>query len=288
MSTVTREERLSRRISDLYATDQQFADARPSETVARAIEAPELRLPQLVQTVIDGYADRPALGQRAVEFVTDPSTGRTSAELLPHFDTITYRELSDRVNAVAAALTQNPVQPGDRVAILGFTSIDYTTVDMALLRIGAVSVPLQTSAPVTQLQPIAAETEPVAIASSIDFLDDAVELVLTGHLPERLVVFDYHGEVDDHREALEAATTRLAETPVVVETLAEVLARGAALPATPAFESGDDTLALLIYTSGSTGTPKGAMYTTKMVTNAWRRASRAMWGNDGAQPRRSR
>ena len=215
MSTVTREERLARRISDLYATDQQFADARPSETVAQAIEAPELRLPQIVQTVIDGYADRPALGQRAVEFVTDPSTGRTSAELLPRFDTITYRELSDRVNAVAAALTQNPVRPGDRVAILGFTSTDYTTVDMAVLRLGAISVPLQTSAPVTQLRPIAAETEPVAVASSIDFLDDAVELMLTGHLPERLVVFDYHGEVDDHRDALAAATARLAETPVV-------------------------------------------------------------------------
>ncbi|HEX2399239.1 MAG TPA: AMP-binding protein, partial [Mycobacterium sp.] len=152
MPTDTRETRLARRISDLYATDQQFADARPSETVARAIEAPELRLPQLVQTVIDGYADRPALGQRAVDFVTDPLTGRTSAKLLPHFDTITYRELSDRVNAVATALTQNPVRPGDRFAILGFTSIDYTTIDMALLRLGAVSVPLQTSAPVTQLR----------------------------------------------------------------------------------------------------------------------------------------
>src|SRR5882757_5876696 len=206
MSTDTREERLARRISDLYATDPQFADARPSEAVAHGIEAPELRLPQIVQTAIDGYADRPALGQRAVQFVTDPSTGRTSAELLPRFDTITYRELSDRVNAVAAALTQNPVRPGDRVAILGFTSIDYTTVDMALLHIGAVSVPLQTSAPVTQLRPIAAETEPVAIASSVDFLDDAVELALTGHLPEQLVVFDYHPEMDNHRAALDAAT----------------------------------------------------------------------------------
>ncbi|MDT5279315.1 MAG: fatty acid CoA ligase FadD9, partial [Mycobacterium sp.] len=284
MSTDTREERLARRISDLYATDQQFADARPSEAVAHAIEAAEA-LPQIVQTVIDGYADRPALGQRAVQFVTDPSTGRTSAELLPRFDTITYRELSDRVNAVAAALTQNPVLPGDRVAILGFTSIVYTTVDMALLRLGAISVPLQTSAPVTQLRPIAAETEPVAIASSIDFLDDAVELMLTGHLPERLVVFDYHGEVGDHRDALEAATARLAETPVVVETLAEVLARGNALPVTPAFDSGDDTtLALLIYTSGSTGTPKGAMYPTKMVANSWRRSSMAMWGSEGATP----
>src|ERR1700754_2474537 len=284
MSTDTREARLERRISDLYATDQQFADARPTEAVARAIEDPDLRLPQVVQTVIDGYADRPALGQRAVEFVTDPTTGRTSAGLLPRFDTVTYRELSDRVNAVAAALTQYPVHPGDRVAILGFTSIDYTTVDMALLRLGAVSVPLQTSAPVAQLRPIAAETEPVAIASSIDFLDDAVELMLTGHLPERLVVFDFHAEVDDHREALAAAIDRLAETPVVVETLADVLVRGNTLPTPPAFDSGDDTLALLIYTSGSTGTPKGAMYLTKAVMNAWRRSSMAMWGNGGVTP----
>jgi fatty acid CoA ligase FadD9 len=284
MSTKTREERLARRISDLYVTDQQFADARPSESVAHAIEAPELRLPQVVQAVIDGYADRPALGQRAVDLVTDPSTGRTSAELLPRFNTITYRELSDRVNAVAAALTQNPVEPGDRVAILGFTSIDYTTVDMALLRLGAVSVPLQTSAPVAQLRPIAAETEPVVIASSIDFLDDAVELMLTGHLPERLVVFDYYAEVDDHREALAAAINRLAETPVVVETLADVLDHGNALPTPPAFDSGDDTLALLIYTSGSTGAPKGAMYLQKAVMNSWRRSSMAMWGNGGVTP----
>jgi fatty acid CoA ligase FadD9 len=284
MPTDTREARLARRISDLYATDQQFSDARPSESVAHAIEEPGLPLPQIVEAVIDGYADRPALGQRAVDFATDPTTGRTSAQLLPRFDTITYRELSDRVNAVAAALTQDAVRPGDRVAILGFTSIDYTTVDMALMRLGAVSVPLQTSAPVAQLRPIAAETEPVAILSSVDFLDDAVELMLTGHLPERLVVFDYYAEVDDHRDALAAATTRLAETPVVIETLADVLARGAALPATPAFDATDDDLALLIYTSGSTGTPKGAMYLTKAVKNSWRRSSTAMWGNEGATP----
>src|SRR4029077_13730977 len=51
------------------------------------------------------------------------------------------------------------------------------------------------------------------------------------------------------------------------------------------YDSGDDTtLALLIYTSGSTGAPKGAMYPTKMVMNAWRRSSMAMWGNEGATP----
>jgi hypothetical protein len=42
-------------------------------------------------------------------------------------DIITYTELSDGVNAVAAALTQQPARPGDRVAILGFRSIDYSS-----------------------------------------------------------------------------------------------------------------------------------------------------------------
>ncbi len=285
MSTDTRDERFERRIADLYSTDTQFANTVPDEAVSAAIEQPGPRLPQIVQTVLDGYTDRPALGQRAVQFVEDPQTGRTSAELLPRFDTITYGEVSKRVGAVANALANNPVRPGDRVGFLGFTSADYTIIDIALISLGAVSVPLQTSAPISQLRPIVAETEPVVIASSVDYLADAVELLLTGPPPARLIVFDYHDEVDDHREALAAATTRLAETPVVVETLADVLVRGNALPAAPAFDSGDDTtLALLIYTSGSTGTPKGAMYPTRMVANSWRRSSMAMWGNEGATP----
>ena len=195
MSTDTREERLARRIADLYATDRQFADARPSEAITAAIDQPGLRLPQIVRTVMEGYADRPALAQRAVQFVNDPQTGRTSVELLPRFETTSYRELWDRVGAVATALAGGPspsVRPGDRVCVLGFTSVDYTIIDVALVLMGAVCVPLQTSAPVTQLRPIVAETEPSVIAASVDYLDDAVELVLTGHAPARLVVFDYH------------------------------------------------------------------------------------------------
>jgi fatty acid CoA ligase FadD9 len=70
--------------------------------------------------------------------------------------------------------------------------VDYTTIDVALIRLGAVSVPLQAGASVAQLRPIVAKTEPAVIASSIDYLSDAVELTLTGHTPTRLVVFDYH------------------------------------------------------------------------------------------------
>src|ERR1700751_6011157 len=91
-----------RRIERLNAEDPQFRDAYPLEAVNAAKRQPGLRLAQLVQIVMEGYADRPALGQRARELVTDGATGRTTLRLLTRFDTITYRELWARARAVAA------------------------------------------------------------------------------------------------------------------------------------------------------------------------------------------
>jgi fatty acid CoA ligase FadD9 len=285
MSTETREARLGRRVADLYATDPQFAAARPDQAITAAIGTPGLPLLEIVRTVMDGYADRPALGQRAVQSVHGWD-GRTSLELLPNFDTITYRELGDRARALASVLGNGQVHPGDRVCMLGFNSVDYTVIDLALIASGAVSVPLQTSAPLAQLRPIVAETEPVVIASSVDYLADAVELSLSGHAPAQLVVFDYHAEVDDQREAVETARARLTDagSPVVLELLTDLLESGKALPAPPSFASDEDDLALLIYTSGSTGTPKGAMYPQRAVAKSWRRSSSSSWGQEGGQP----
>ena len=265
--------RLARRIADLYAYDAQFAAARPDDTTTAAISQPDMRLAQIVQTVMKAYADRPALGARAVELVTDPETGRASHRLLPRFDTITYRELWQRATELARTLVDELVVPGDRVCVLGFTSIDYTTVDLALVASGAVAVPMQTGARLGQLQPIVAETEPVLIASSIDNLTDAVELALTGHQVKRLLVFDYQPAVDDQRDAFAAAGARLAKmgSSVVVETLADARRRGQRLPTATLFPTGEeDPLRLLIYTSGSTGTPKGAMHTERLVAGGWR------------------
>ncbi len=121
--------------------------------------------------------------------------------------------------------------------------------------IGAVSVPLQTSAAITQLQPIVTETEPTVFAASVNQLPDAVELILSsGHAPAKLLVFDYHPEVDDEREAVESARARLADAAVTVETLADGLLSAARRcrrrrsRAGP--DSAEDPLALLIYTSG--------------------------------------
>jgi hypothetical protein len=142
-------ERKARRIERLNAEDPQFRDSFPLEAVAAAKLQPELRLAQVVRIVMDGYADRPALGQRARKLVTDPANGRRTLRLLPSFDTITYRELWTRSCAVASEWHhdgQYPLRAGDFVCILGFASTDYATLLLASIHLGAVIVPLQTSA----------------------------------------------------------------------------------------------------------------------------------------------
>ena len=279
-----REARLLRRYEKLTSGDAQLVAAQPDPAITAALDGPGVVLVDVIRTVMNGYADRPALGQRAVEFVTD-AAGRTVAELQPRFDTLTYRETWARVQALADALAGHPVRPGDRVATLGFSSADYAIVDMALSLTGAVTVPLQTSASMQQLHPILIETEPVAIVSSVGHLEDAVELALTAYTPKRLVVFDYHPQIDEHREAFESAAVRLADLQVAVEALDDVIKHGAQRTGGPDIPRGDgDTLRVLIYTSGSTGTPKGAMYTDHLMANGWRGWVVPPWDTDARLP----
>ena len=122
-SATAREARRQSRFEKLASSDAQLVAAQPDPAVTASLDTPGMLLTDVIRTVMDGYADRPALGQRAVEFVTD-ANGRTVAELQPRFDTVTYRETWARVCALADALADNPVRPGDCVATLGFTSAD--------------------------------------------------------------------------------------------------------------------------------------------------------------------
>ncbi|HEY2087732.1 MAG TPA: AMP-binding protein, partial [Mycobacterium sp.] len=285
MSSETQEDQ-KRRAAELAANDPEFAAARPDAAVAAAIEAAGTRFPQVTKAVLEGYSDRPALAQRAYELVKDPQTGRTSAKLMPWFSHVTYGELAHRVSELSRALADGLVSAGDRVTVLGFTSVDYTTIDVALGVVGAVSVPLQTSAAIAQLKPIVLETEPTVFAASVDYLSDAVDVIVAaaeaGHTPGRLVVFDYRSELDDNREALQSAHERLADLSLTIETLNEARERGAKLPATTVEAVEDDPLALLIYTSGSTGAPKGAMYPQSNIAKMWNRSTKNWFGPSAA------
>ncbi|MFE7543274.1 carboxylic acid reductase [Streptomyces platensis] len=268
--------RTAQRSAHLYATDPQFRGAAPLDAVTEAIRRPGLPLADLVATVMEGYADRPALGERATEPVTDPHTGRTTLRLLERFDTITYGELWERVGAVAAEWRHHPdhaVDPGDFVTVLGPTSAEFTIVDLACVRSGAVSVPLQAGAPAEHLATIVAQTGPRLLAVDVAHLEVALQVTADAPSLRRIVVLGHHPEITTHREKLDSARGQLAAQGqgVTLDTLASLIQRGRTLPPVPRSPEAStaDALSALIYTSGSTGTPKGAMYTERLVRQFW-------------------
>ncbi|GAB1813112.1 carboxylic acid reductase [Mycobacterium sp. MUNTM1] len=268
--------RRERRIAELYDTDAQFRAARPDPAVLTAATKPGLRLAEVLQTFFEGYSERPALGQREIELITDPETGRTSASLLPVFETITYRRVWQRVRALAAAWTHDahaPLTAGDFVATIGFSSADYFVVDLACAYLGLVAVPLQHNATLGRLQPMISETAPKVIAVSATYLELAVAAAAHHNDALRhLVVLDYRPGIDAQREALQNAREQLAQTnpQIVVEVIDDVVAHAAGLPSVQPYTGGSpDRLAMILYTSGSTGTPKGGASTEAAVARLW-------------------
>lgn len=263
------------RLAKLKSEDRQFIDALPDPAVTEAKRQPGLRLAQVVQTIFEGYAARPAIGHRATELVSDPATGRTSLRMLDRFETTSFGELWADVQATAAEWhndTHTPVRAGDFGAVLGFASAGYATMQLANIHLGVVNVPLQANAPTEQHVAIIAETEPRVLAASIELIEAAVDALLAGEVRPRLVVFDYEPRDDDQRERFEAARARLdaANCSIAMDSLQDVVARGRTLPALPAHVCEDpDPLVWLFYTSGTTGTPKGAMYTEETVRNTF-------------------
>ncbi len=262
---------LADRIKALYADDEQIRSARPAEDVHATVTTPGLPTARIVETVMTAYADRPALGTRRTELVGND--GRMTRKLLPEFELLTYAQVWERTCALAAAWHRDGVVAGDVVAVLGFTSADYTVLDLATIHLGGVAVPLQAGAGLEQLRSILDETEPTVFAVDTAHLGIAVDAVLAGATPRALIVFDHCADDDDHRDALDAARARLRAggSAVVPTTLDDTIEQGRLADAAPLFvpADGEDPLALLIYTSGSTGTPKGAMYTQRLVAVGW-------------------
>ncbi len=142
-----------------------------------------------------------------------------------------------RVRAVAKGLIAQGVAAGDRVGIMGDTSLEWSVMDFAVLAAGGVSVPIYPSSSPKQCSWI---------------VEDAGLAIIAAQTEEQRAML----------AGLEASLAVIALTP---EGLDEVAAAGSGvtdedLDARTADVVLDD-LASIIYTSGTTGRPKGAMLT---------------------------
>jgi acyl-CoA synthetase (AMP-forming)/AMP-acid ligase II len=160
---------------------------------------------------------------------------------------VSYADLDQRTSALAARLQANGVRPRDRVAVGLPNSPELVISVVAVLRVGAVLVPLN---------PAYTPDEASYIVS-----DAAPTLVIT------------------HAQQARALADAGCRTQLVANLAAleddDVLREDAGTPACP-FERMEDDPALIVYTSGTTGRPKGAVLSEgalfsnlSIVAEAW-------------------
>lgn len=154
---------------------------------------------------------------------------------------LSWTELGERVRAVAAGLVAAGVQPGDRVALMSTTRLEWTIADLAILSAGAVTVPIYETSSTLQCAWILSDSgAKMAIAGQADHAErlDAAREQATG-LAEIVVIEDC---------GLDALAERAAERH------RDEITQRAAAPR-------QSDLATIVYTSGTTGNPKGCMLT---------------------------
>ncbi len=182
---------------------------------------------------------------------------------------LSFAEVAAGVDRVARGLIALGVQPGERVALWLVNRPEWIEAAFAVLRIGAVLVPINTRLRTDDVAYILEQSQSSTLilaerSGPIDYLGMVRELVPVGdpgRLPglARLVVLG-----DEPRPAT-VSWTALLEGGARAEP--GELARRAHMV-------DPEDLAFLMYTSGTTGFPKGAMHGHAMIRNVTDRAFR--------------
>lgn len=153
---------------------------------------------------------------------------------------VTMGEVVRRVDELASGLVAAGVGPGDRVALMASTRLEWILVDLAVWTAGAITVPVYPSSSPAQLRWILADSGArVLIAEN----DEHAAVVAAAEVPEtcRQVLYMDDGGL----EFLEESGVDI-DPGVLDDALAGL---------------GPDSPASIVYTSGTTGSPKGCVLT---------------------------
>jgi long-chain acyl-CoA synthetase len=161
-----------------------------------------------------------------------------------------------RVTAIAAALLERGLRPGDRVALMSLNRVDWILTNLGILFAGGVTVPIYATQALDQVRYIVADSG--ARALFVDTPEAAARLRAAGVTLDP-IVFDAPPGARESLAAVVAHGRRVhAAEPDLVERAGEAIAPG--------------DVAVLIYTSGTTGTPKGVMLSHENVASNARAA----------------
>jgi len=196
---------------------------------------------KLLDDAVASYRDRVAL---RMPIPKERKRGRGIQLIL---NEISYGRLGEMIGRMATALADLGVNKGDRVALVAKPRAAWATSFFAILRCGAVVVPLDPELQPGEIKRILAEAQVKGVISSGSKVDDILRIV-DESLPSAFCIS--MDRVKDER-ALFLDALLLGKTPL------------------PRVEVAEDDLAILMYTSGTTGNAKGAMLThANIASNA--------------------
>lgn len=162
---------------------------------------------------------------------------------------ISTREFLTRVASLAWALKEFGVRKGDRVAVFSENRPEWHVADLAILGLGAVTVPVYQGESVERLQYLLGDSESrICFVSGVEQFEKV--RAAWGELPRLEKVIPFVRLAGDERVVPWEAVAR---TDIPEGLLLEFERTARAV--------GPDDIASLIYTSGTTGTPKGVLLT---------------------------
>ncbi len=167
------------------------------------------------------------------------------------------RALGD-VERMALGLRDLGVGPGDRVALLAETRYEWAIADLAILGLGAITVPIYPTLTAAQVRFILENAE-----TSLAIVSTPAQLAKLHAIAEALPALRTRVSMD----ATPGARTGDHAWDTVSRRGAELLAREPRAFRDAAAKVRSEDLATIIYTSGTTGEPKGVMLTHSNVTS---------------------
>ena len=263
------------RLYDLAESDPQIKDIVPLESVKTAFSNPNATLFEIVDFALTSYKARQALGERAYEVVTEGGT--TSRKYKSEFSHITYGDLKTRAEAIANAWRHHldhGCKADSFICMVGFSGIDYVSLDLACIYAQTTGVPLQVELGENHLKDIFENVEPTAVAVTIRDLPIVTRLVIeNGQIPS-LIVFDYDPNITAEKASYEAAIALLrgSQCKTALITIDELSAFGNDFSFEPYRPNprGAERRVSIVHSSGSTGVPKGAVLPERAIKMIWR------------------
>ncbi len=167
---------------------------------------------------------------------------------------LTWGEYGAAVDEVAAGLIGLGVEPGDRVGLLAGNRPEWHIADLAILSVGAITVPIYPTSSSPQVAYVLEDSG--ARACFVDSAEQVAKVLLhLEHLPtvERIIGLVPSPGLD--RDSLMIDLVRMRR-----EGRARLDGDGESVARRARAVSADDT-ATLVYTSGTTGPPKGTIIT---------------------------